>query len=254
MFGTDYLTAAKNFNGLLVLYPFSKYAEQAALDIIYADYMSENYTSTVADTDRYIHLYPRSQYVDYAYYMKGLADFQQNWDFFNKYFGVKIAKRDLLAAHTAFYDFKILLLRFPASQYAADARQRMIFLRNIFAAHEIQVAEYYLQRSAYVAAANRANYVIERYQGTPQVLSAFAILRITNTELGLPVAAAQAGQALSLNQRRALAAIPGAQPLYPIPGMTQQTTHTPGADKFKQVPIPPKKNAATYQALRDIAG
>lgn len=191
--------AIQHFEGLDSLYPFGPHAEQSQLDLIYAYYETGDNASAAATADRFIRTYPRSAHVDYAYYIKGLADFDQNRGWFEKYLPLDLTQRDPGTARQAFTDFDQLLRLFPNSPYAPDARQHMVYLRNLFAGYELSVAKYYLQRGAYVAAANRANYIVQHYDGTQQVQEALGIMVQSYRALGLTGLADQALEVLRLN-------------------------------------------------------
>lgn len=195
----QYASAVQHFEGLDSLYPFNEHAEQADIDLIYAYYKTGDEPSAVASADRFIHLYPRSEHVDYVYYMKGLANYEQDRGWFLRYLPVDISQRDPGTARQAFDDFGTLLRLFPHSVYAPDAQKRMIYLRNLFARHDIQVATYYMQRGAYVAAANRANYVVQHYQQTPSVIDALGIMVKAYRKLGLNDRADDAYRVLEVN-------------------------------------------------------
>lgn len=171
-----YDKATKSFEALNAMYPFGDYSEQAQLDLIYAYYKNDDSASALATADRFIRLYPRSEHVDYAYYMKGLINYGRSESWLQRMFPTNPADRDLSYMREAFSDFDTLVQLFPNSRYAADARQHMVYIRNILAQHEVNVANFYLLRKAYVAAANRASSVVENYQGTPQVLPALSIM------------------------------------------------------------------------------
>jgi outer membrane protein assembly factor BamD len=130
----------------------------------------------VEAADRFIRLHPGDPNVDYAYYMKGLAAYTANEDIFARFVPTDNTKRDTSQAREAFAEFAQLLARFPASPYAADAEARMIALRNLLARHEINIANYYLRRGAYLAAANRGRYVVENFQRTPAVADGLAVM------------------------------------------------------------------------------
>lgn len=181
----QYETAAKQFEAMDTLYPFSKYAQTAQLDLIYAYYKKNDFASAAAAADRFIHLYPRSKNVDYAYYMKGLANFQQPRGTFAHQYGIDEAWRDSGTQSQSYTDFATLVERFPNSKYKTDALQRMIYLRNMFAQHELYVAGYYLKRKMYVAAAERASYLLKNYPQAPGAKEALAILHYANKALGL---------------------------------------------------------------------
>jgi len=171
-----YSEAVDYYETLQARFPFGVYAEQAQLDSIYAYYKADEPELVVIMAERFIKNNPRHPNVDYAYYLKGLADFELNTNFFGRFFPLDQSQRDSAATEQAFQSFSELLYRFPNSKYAEDARQRMLFLRNKLAQREINVAEYYIKRGAYVAAANRAKYVLEKYPRTPSIPEALVIL------------------------------------------------------------------------------
>jgi len=195
----SYKKAIKNFEGLDALYPFSQYEQQAQLELIYAYYKDEDYASSAAAAQRYIKLYPRSKHVDYAYFMKGMAHFQTNRGFATKYFNLDLSQRDLTNAQQAFNDFATLIRRFPHSPYNANAKARMINLRNLMAMHEVEVARYYMKHHAYVAAVNRANYVLKHYQTSPAVVPALGLLVDAYKKLGLHDMSEESLQLLEYN-------------------------------------------------------
>lgn len=180
-------------------YPFGRYTEQAQLELAFAYYKNREPDRAIATLDRFIKTYPTHPNVDYAYYLKGLTSYEQNIGFIQRIFPSQISDRDQQSSRTAFNDFNELLRRFPESRFAPDARQRMVFLKNILAAYEVEVAQYYLRRHAYVAAANRARYVIETYQKTPETADALAVMHQAYTELEKDDLAEDALRVLALN-------------------------------------------------------
>lgn len=194
-----YSTAVKQFEGLDALYPFGPHDEQAELDLIYAYYQNYDTASCAAAAERFIRLYPRSDHVDYAYYMKGLADFYQDRGWIQRFFPGDVSQRDPGTMRQGFNDFSQLVQLFPNSAYAPDARQRMVYLRNQFANYELHIANYYLARGAYVAAANRASYIIEHYSGTQQVEPALGVMVTSYRAMNLTDLANQTLQILQLN-------------------------------------------------------
>ncbi len=172
----NYQDAVSKLQLLESRFPFGKYAEQAQLEIIYAYYRSHQPEAARSAADRFIRLHPRHPNVDYAYYLRGMASFEEDQAFLEQFIPIDSAKRDPGAARDAFNDFAQLIRRFPNSQYAPDAQKRMIYLRNLLAAYEINVAHYYIYRGAYIAAANRGRYVFENFQRTPSVPDALAIM------------------------------------------------------------------------------
>ena len=172
----NYKAAIKKLQDLEARFPFGRYAEQAQLEIIYAYFRDDQTESARASADRFIRLHPQSPNVDYAYYLKGMASFNSDANLLERILPIDPSRRDLGPAEQSFNDFAQLVRRFPDSKYAPDAQRRMIYLRNMMAQHEIHIAQYYVKRGAYVAAANRGRYVFEKFQGTPAVPEALAIM------------------------------------------------------------------------------
>lgn len=172
----SYTDAIKRFEALEVQYPFGHDTEIAELHLIYAYYMSSDYASSEAAADRFVHAHLASPHVDYAYYMRGLANYYQNLGIFERLFAVNLATRDLTQIKKSFIDFSHVVRFYPNSCYAPAAHQYMIYLRNILADYQMGVAQYYFQRKAYVAAADRANIIVRHYQGTPVVPQALAMM------------------------------------------------------------------------------
>ncbi len=168
--------AIRSLQALESRYPFGKYAEQAQLELIFAHYQGYEREAAVEAADRFIRLHPGHPSVDYAYYMKGMAAYNVNTDFFDRFLPTDAAERDINPLKEAFAEFNQLVTRFPDSAYAADARARMVYLRNVLARHEIVVANYYFRRGAYMAAVNRGRYVVEHFQQTPAVADGLAVM------------------------------------------------------------------------------
>ncbi|MGI9327191.1 MAG: outer membrane protein assembly factor BamD [Pseudomonadales bacterium] len=195
----NYDIAVQGLEQLEARFPFGRYAEQAQLELIYARYMGYDHDTARIAADRFIRLHPQHPDVDYAYYLKGLAAFNKNASLMDRFFNTDTAKRDITSAREAYADFGQLLARYPNSQYGADAKQRMIYLRNVLARAELHVADYYLRRGAYVAANNRARYVIETYGKSDAVADALAIAVEANYKLGLTDTANNSLRVLALN-------------------------------------------------------
>ena len=168
--------AIANLQALEAQFPFGTYAEQAHLELIYAYHRSAEYEAAIAASDRFIRLPPRHPNVDYAYYVKGLSYLSQSRSFLAGFLPTDNTSRDPGAARDAFGTFSELLSLYPNSSYAPDARKRMVHLRNLLARYEIHAANYYFERGAYVAAANRGRYVVENFQQTPSVPDGLAIM------------------------------------------------------------------------------
>ena len=195
----DYETAIDYFQKLESRFPFGRYAQQAQIDIAYAYWKYDEIASALAAADRFIKLHPRHPNVDYAYYLKGLINFRIGRNFLDRFVPRDRSQRDPGAARQAFDDFATLVSRFPDSKYSKDARQRMTYLKNTLARHDVNVADYYLRRGAYVAAANRARNVVENYQSTPAVADALAIMARAYKLMDLDDLSADALRVLKLN-------------------------------------------------------
>lgn len=172
----SFSVAIKNLQLLEARYPFGAYAEQAQLEIIYAHYRNYEPEAAIASSDRFIRLHPQHPNVDYAYYMKGLASYAEGEGFLDRFLPTDMTKRDPGAALQSFGDFRQLLARYPDSPYAPDAQARMLYLRARLARYEINNANYYFSRGAYIAATNRGRYVVENYPQTPAVADALAVM------------------------------------------------------------------------------
>ncbi len=181
----NYERAIKMFERLEARYPYGPYAQQAQLEVAYAYYKDNEPASAIAAADRFIRLYPNHPHVDYAYYLKGLANFVEDRGLLAGLGSQDMSERDPRAAREAFDAFKELVTRFPDSKYTPDALARMRYLVNALAQHEVHVARYYFKRGAYVAAANRGKYVVEHYQQAPALEEALYIMASSYDRLGL---------------------------------------------------------------------
>lgn len=195
----NYETAIDYYEKLEARYPFGKYAQQALLESAYAYYKFDEPESAIATLDRFIKTYPRNRHVDYAYYLKGLTNFDRTSTLLDRYLPRDPTERDAGAARQSFFDFQELVQRFPNSIYAEDARLRMAYLRNNLAAYDVHVARYYMRRGAYVAAANRARNVVEKFPRTPSVPDALKLMVEAYQKMGLDNLAADAERVLQLN-------------------------------------------------------
>ncbi|MEY3008230.1 MAG: hypothetical protein RI942_2572 [Pseudomonadota bacterium] len=195
----NYDMAIKALQQLESRYPFGKYAEQAQLEIIYAHYGAYEPEAAIEAADRFIRLHPQHPSIDYAFYMKGLAAYSGNNNIFSRFLPTEESSRDTSHVEEAFTEFAQLLARFPDSEYAADARARMVYLRNLLARHEIDVANYYFRRGAYLAAVNRGRYVVENYQRSTAMPDALAVMAHGYLLLDMPELAQTAIDTLKLN-------------------------------------------------------
>lgn len=195
----NYEKAIDYFEKLEARFPFGLYAQQAQLEIAYAYYKYEEPELAISAADRFIKIYPRHPNVDYAWYIKGLTNYNRGKVFIDRYLPQEPAERDTFSMQRSYDDFSQLVQRYPHSTYATDAAQRMIFLRNNMAEYEIYVADYYMRRTAYVAAASRGKYVIENYQRTPAVEDGLVIMVRAYRKLGVNDLANSAMRVLQLN-------------------------------------------------------
>lgn len=195
----DYKDSIKYFEAIDALYPFSPEAKQGDLDVIYAYYKAEDYAMALAAADRYTHLYPMDKHTDYAYYIKGMVNFDKDRTWLQKIHTSHTAELDLVSPKEAFANFSVLIELFPNSQYAPDARKRMLYIRSLLAKHEIVIAKFYLARHAYIAAANRASDIVKNFKGAPQTKEALQIMVESYTALGLTKQANDAAKILKLN-------------------------------------------------------
>jgi outer membrane protein assembly factor BamD len=184
-----YDKAVKYYEKLEARYPYGRYAQQAQLEIAYAYYKDKDVTSAIAAADRFIKLHPNHPSVDYAYYLKGLANFNDDLGILgnlaSKFSGQDMTERDPKSSREAFDSFRDLVARFPDSKYAADSIERMNYLVNSLAAHEVHVAKYYMKRGAYVAAANRVQYSLKSYPNAPANEEGLLILVQAYDKLGM---------------------------------------------------------------------
>ncbi|MFO7603315.1 MAG: outer membrane protein assembly factor BamD [Gammaproteobacteria bacterium] len=196
---SNYETAIQLYEKLESRFPYGPYAERAQLEIIYAYYKDMEPDTAILAADRFIKLHPNHALVDYAYYLRGLAAFDLSKSFFEKVFDQEKSERDPKMARQAFDYFAQLVERFPTSKYTEDSANRMKQLRDNLAHYEIHVAQYYLRRGAYLAAANRGKYVVENYQGTPAVADALALMIRAYRKLDMADLAADTFRVLELN-------------------------------------------------------
>ena len=198
---SDYAAAGKAFERLIARFPSGEYNEQAQLELAYAQYKANRPDDALSTTNRFIKTYPTNKHVDYAYYLRGLINFDRTGGAIERLLkrSDQQSRRDQAYNLQAFDDFSELARRFPDSAYTADARQRMIYLRNVLAQYEINVAEFYLRNKAYVASADRAQYVIEHYQQAPQTGDALAILARSYLSMDQKAQSEQVRKVLALN-------------------------------------------------------
>jgi outer membrane protein assembly factor BamD len=195
----DYSDANRYFTRLIARFPFGPYAEQAQLEQAYALLKMGKREDASSAIDRFIRTYPRHAHIDYAYYLKAVINFDRNVSFFTRVFRTDVSARDLNGPTQSYNDFAEVISRYPNSVYAQDSRQRMIYLRNQLARHERNVAMYYWRRGAYVAAVNRAKFLLENYPQSEYQADAVALMAASYTALGQKQLADDAAAVLKLN-------------------------------------------------------
>ena len=194
-----YDTAIGYYQALETRYPFANVTRQAQLDRAFAYFKARQPESAIDAAEEFEAENPTHPRVDYCVYLKGLIYFDQAPTFLERVFNADLSvrpPRDTLLAYTTFQE---LLQRFPESEYVPDARQRMIFLRNRLAAYEYHVANYYIERGAYVAAINRAKFSLEHYPGAPAIQESLIILEEAYSLLGMPDLSADAQRVIEAN-------------------------------------------------------
>jgi outer membrane protein assembly factor BamD len=199
MVGGNWDRAEITFRQLIAQYPYGPYTEQALMETAYAQYKAGKMDDTVSTIDRFIRTYPTQRNVPYMYYLRGLANSGRDTVFLQKVWKLDPSRRDLATPMQGYNDFNLLAERYPNSRYAADARQRMVALRNLFARHELDTALYYLRRDAWVSAAARAKFLLETYPQSEFQNDAVAVLGEAYTHLGNETLAADARRVLQQN-------------------------------------------------------
>ncbi|MEO8445821.1 MAG: outer membrane protein assembly factor BamD, partial [Gammaproteobacteria bacterium] len=200
----NFSNAIKFYESLEARFPFSNETKQAQLDLIYCYYKDRQIEAAVDAATTFERENPTHPRVDYALYMRGLAYFSGQHSWYHRLFNVDLSERPPKNVQESFSVFSQLVQRFPASAYAADARQRMVFLRNRLADYELHVARYYMKRGAWLAAANRARYAVEQYEGAPAVPGALAIMVQAYDQLGMAEPAEDARRVLAASYPNSL--------------------------------------------------
>ncbi len=188
----NYSQAITDFDTLEARYPYGEWSEKGQLALIHAYAHGNEEASALAAADRFIRMHPRHPNVDYAYYMKGVVNYEDNFSLVFRVMPLDRSYRDSYYAQESFDAFKVLLEKFPNSRYAADARKRMILLREQLADHNLHIAQYYEQQGADLAAANRAGYLINQYPRTRAVPAALIIMNRCYRTIGLDQQAKEA--------------------------------------------------------------
>ena len=194
-----YIDATKHLEAIETYFPTGEYAQQAQLELMYAKFQQKEYESTVTLADRFIRLNPQAPNVDYAYYIRGVANMEQNYDGLMRYTSLKQSHRDVSYLKVAYQNFVDFIRRYPSSSYAVDAAQRMQYINTELAESEINIARFNVKRKAWVAAIERAQWVIEHHPNTAQVPEALAIIAYSYDKLGDQATAQQYVEVLKLN-------------------------------------------------------
>ncbi|MDC1475301.1 outer membrane protein assembly factor BamD [Gammaproteobacteria bacterium] len=184
MKANNFFSAIESLEAIEARYPFGRYAEQAQSELIYAYFMNGEDEASHEAAEKFIRLNPRHPNIDYAYFMRGIASYTRDKGMFARVFKSDLSNRDSSGAKQAFSELSEFLTRFPQSQYAPYASQRLIYLRSLIAKSELVAADYYMKRKAYVAALRRAKYVIENIPNTSQTMRALKIVSECYKELG----------------------------------------------------------------------
>lgn len=195
----NFTMAVQTLRQLEGRFPFGPHINQVQMDLIYAYYHVGNQDRALTTIDRFLRLNPNHVDLDYVRYMRGLVHQQLEQNAFHEFVGIDRSDRDKTYAEQAFEDFRQLIERYPNSVYAADARARMVGIQSRLAQYELSVAEYYMRRSAYMAAATRAQYILENFQQAPEVEDALALMVRAYGALGLEDLRDDAQSVLALN-------------------------------------------------------
>ena len=199
----NYPAAIELFESLEARYPYGRFAQQAQLEVAYAYYKDREQASAIAAAERFIKLHPNHANVDYAYYIKALSNFNDDWGLLGyvtqNLLSQDMSERDSKASRESFDNFRILVNRFPDSKYVPDAKQRMAHLLNVVAMSEVHIARYYFARKAYIAAANRAQHAVKAYPNTPAAEEALYIMMQSYETLGMLDLRDDAARVLQLN-------------------------------------------------------
>ncbi len=195
----NYLTAIEYYETLESRFPFGKHATQAQIDVAYAYFKFNEPDSAISAIDRFIKLHPRHPTVDYAYYLKGLVNFERGGTILDVFSERDLSAYDKNLLLTAYNDFRLLVQRYPESRYVTDARKRMIYLRNQLARADLSTAEYYASREAWVAVVNRTHYILQNFQGTPTIRRALELQLRAYRALELDVLARDTERIIELN-------------------------------------------------------
>lgn len=192
-------TAIAELEELDKTYPFGPYSQQVQLNLIYAYYKSGDLPVAIASIDRFIKLNPTHPNIDWVIYMRGLVNMAQDENQVQGWFNIDRSDRDLDFSTAAFKDFTYLVASYPYSAYSYDAEQRLIYLKNKFATHQLRIAQYYSERTAYVAVINRIKEMLKMFPDTDATKEALPLMKNAYTQLGLTTDAQKVEQLIQAN-------------------------------------------------------
>ncbi|CAH9063737.1 Outer membrane protein assembly factor BamD [Pseudoalteromonas holothuriae] len=196
-----YARAIELLSAINSRYPFGPFSRQVQMDLVFAHYQTGNTEQALAHIDRFIRLNPNHKNLDYMYYMRGLVNIKADENAFQDYFGIDRADRDANRTRVAFQDLSTLVQSYPDSQYVPEAKKRLVWLLNKMARYELKVAQYYFEREAYLAAANRGKYVVEHYSQSSYLNDALEMMEKSYKKLGLTELSDNARQTRKVNKR-----------------------------------------------------
>lgn len=195
----QYSEAAKSLEAIDTYYPTGQYSQQAQLELLYTKFMQKDYEAAVAMADRFIRLNPQHENLDYAYYVRGVSNMEQNYDGLLRYTSLQQAHRDVSYLKLSYQNFVDFIRRFPSSQYAVDAAQRMKYIGQELAESEMNAARFNIKRKAWLAAIERSQWVVEHFPNTPQIPEALATIAYGYNKLGDTATSQQYVELLKLN-------------------------------------------------------
>ncbi|ABR73418.1 outer membrane protein assembly factor BamD [Actinobacillus succinogenes] len=200
----NYSDATKYLQAVDSRFPGSDYSEQAELNLIYAAYRNQDYTTALVTADRFLQLHPQSQHTDYVLYMAALTNMSMGDNFIQDFFGIDRASRESTSMKTAFGNFQTLVQHFPNSPYTPDAITRMAYIKDRLARHELEIAKFYAKRNAWVAVSNRVTGMLQTYPDTNATLQALPLLEKAYHEMGLTQLEQKAATLVKANEGKVI--------------------------------------------------
>lgn len=197
--GGSYTAAVDYYDKLLARFPYGSLAQQSILDIAYVHYKNSEPDKAIEKLNEFLHTYPQHPYADYALFLRGVVEYERNVSFFDRLMPTNLSQTDPEALKTAFNTFAEVADKYPQSEYAEDARARMVFIHNLLGEHTLEVANYYLRRGTYIAAINRYKQVLEEYEQSQSAPYALAAMSRAYREIGETALAQDAEAVLRLN-------------------------------------------------------